>query len=67
MKFQVTEIEFDFSGDDLDVFDYEYQDEIYYYVTNNIWEVDDEEDLVDNISDSTGWLIKYIDYVEVSV
>jgi hypothetical protein len=27
-----------------------------------IWEVDDEEDLADAITDATGWCIKSIDY-----
>lgn len=29
---------------------------------SQIWEVDDEEHLVDKISDETGWCIKSIDY-----
>jgi hypothetical protein len=67
MKFQVTEIEFDFTGDDPDIdeLDVETQDEIYDEVMGTFWEVDDEEDLVDAISDSTGWCIKSIDYQQV--
>lgn len=66
MKFQVTEIEFDFTDDlddeDLDV---ESQEEIYEDVFGTVWEVNDEEDLVDTITDSIGWCIKSIDYVHV--
>ena len=29
-----------------------------------IWEVDDEDELVDKISDQTGWCIRSIDYTE---
>ena len=30
--------------------------------TVGIWEADDEDDLVDKITDTTGWCIKSIDY-----
>ena len=63
MQFQVTEIEFDFT-DDLDdvALDAESQDEIYDEVLGQIWEADDEEDLVEEITCATGWCIKSIDY-----
>ena len=63
MQFQVTEIEFDFTTDDGE---YELQpskqEQIINKVYDNIWEVDDEEDLTDAITDYTGWCIKSIDY-----
>jgi hypothetical protein len=64
MKFQVTEIEFDFTGDDseVDEIDTETQDEIYDDVIGQIWEADDEDDLVEEITAATGWCIKSIDY-----
>jgi len=66
MKFQVTEIEFDFTDDlDDEALDVESQEEIYEDVFGTVWEVNDEEDLVDTITDSTGWCIKSIDYVHV--
>ena len=61
MKYLVNAIEFDFS-DSIGVLDTWEQEQI---VKNNIgvWEADDEDDLVDEISSVTGWCIKSIDYV----
>ena len=64
MKFQVTEIEFDFtddSGEDLELSVQE-ELEITDETIGQIWDADDEEHLVDKISDETGWCIKSIDY-----
>ena len=64
MQFQVTYIEFDFSSDDDtwgDV-DPDYQQEIFEETIGQIWDVDDEEDLVEEITCATGWCIKSIDY-----
>ena len=68
MLYQITEIEFDFS-DDLDdlALDVESQDEIYDEVLGQIWDVEDEEDLVDEITTNYGWCIKSIDYRHVLV
>jgi hypothetical protein len=65
MKFQVTEIEYDFEMEDDDFPSQDYQDAIIEETLQKVWEVDDEEDLVDAISDSTGWCIKSIDYQQV--
>ena len=63
MQFQVTEIEFDFTDDlDDEALDVESQDEIYDEVIGQIWEADDEDDLVEEITCATGWCIKSIDY-----
>ena len=63
MLFQVTEIEFDFSSDDGE---YELQpskqEQIIDETIGQIWEADDEDDLVDEITCATGWCIKSIDY-----
>jgi adenine specific DNA methylase Mod len=60
MQFQVTEIEFDFDGeDDLTPFD---KDNITSQYIGDIWEADDEEDLVEEITAASGWCIKSIDY-----
>ena len=67
MKFQVTQIEFDFtndSGEDLELSVQE-ELEITEETIGQIWEVDDEEHLVDAISDATGWCIKSIHYTVV--
>ena len=60
MQFQITQIEFDF--DDIDEKE---QDEIYEEVYEQIWDADDEDDLVEEITCATGWCIKSIDYRHV--
>ena len=63
MLFQVTEIEFDFEMDDDEiVLSDEYKQGVVDEIISHTWEVDDEEYLVDSISDATGWCIKSIDY-----
>ena len=63
MKFQITEIEFDFTTDDGE---YELQpsrqEEITDETIGQIWDADDEDDLVEEITCATGWCIKSIDY-----
>ena len=61
MKYLVNAIEFDFS-DSIGVLDTWEQEQI---VKNNlgVWEADDEDDLIDEITTGTGWCIKSIDYV----
>ena len=61
MKYLVNAIEFDFSAS-IGVLDSWEQEQI---VKNNIgvWEADDEDDLIDEITSGTGWCIKSIDYV----
>ena len=63
MQFQVTQIEFDFAGDNsfterdrLDLID---------ETIGHIWEVDDEDDLIEEITCATGWCINSIDYRHV--
>ena len=60
MKFNVTEVEIDFTDSQGELEDCE-QDQI---VKNNIgvWEADDEDDLIEEITASSGWCIKNIDY-----
>ena len=63
MQFQVTEIEFDF-GDDYEegwAGDPVPQDVII-EETLGVWEADDEDDLIEEITCATGWCIKSIDY-----
>jgi hypothetical protein len=64
MKFQVTYIDFDFSSDDPtwgDV-DSDYQQEVTEETIGQIWDADDEDDLVEEITCATGWCIRSIDY-----
>jgi len=60
MKFKVIDVEFDFTDSQGELEKWE-QDQI---VKNNIgvWEADDEDDLIEEITSSTGWCIKSIDY-----
>jgi len=58
MQFRVTKIDFDFD-DDMTVDD---QQEILDEVLVTTWEAADEEDLVEEITNATGWCIKSIDY-----
>ena len=63
MKLLVTQIEFDFNTDMPEIYGVSEEDAI--AITNDnlgIWEVDNEDELVDKISDSSGWCVKNIDY-----
>lgn len=61
MKFNVSNIEFDFS----DATDEQISQEEKDYINKKalrIWDVDSEDELVDHITDQTGWCISSIDY-----
>mgnify|MGYP001177207919 FL=1 len=65
MKLLVTDIEFDFDeyGDGNP--EWQLSQEEKDFITNNalgLWDVDSEDELVDKISDTTGWCIRSIDY-----
>jgi len=67
MQFQVTEIEFDL-GDATPGFEqeaFEEEQELVQQTIGQIWEADDEDDLVEEITCATGWCIKSIDYRHV--
>ena len=66
MNYQVTDIAFDFSDDAYDepITD-EYKEELREGVFGTVWEADDEDDLVEEITAATGWCIKSIDYLHV--
>ena len=60
MQFQVTYIEFDFDDEDeMDAYD---KDRLTSEMIGQIWEADDEDDLVEEITAASGWCIKSIDY-----
>jgi len=70
MQFQVTEIEFDLTTDDdtiseseVNTLQQELQEEIY----GTVWEVVDEDDLIEEITTATGWCITSIAYRQVLV
>ena len=66
MQFQVTEIQFDFTGCLETHGSYELPEEekkeVYDEVLGSFWEADDEDDLVEEITAATGWFINSIDY-----
>ena len=65
MKFNVTEIEFDFdewyerNWDNKLTFDEEIEVRD---LALGVWEADDEDDLLEEITTACGWCIKNIDY-----
>jgi len=60
MQFQVTYIEFDFDNEDeLTPFE---KDTITSQYIGEVWQADDEDDLVEEITCASGWCIKSIDY-----
>ena len=62
MKFNVTDIEFDFDdGDFDDPITFEEQVQIT-YDNLGVWEADDEDDLIEEVTTASGWCIKSIDY-----
>ena len=62
MKYNVTEIKFDFDEGDIDdpiTFEEQVQ------ITNDhlgVWDADDEDDLIEEVTTASGWCIKKIDY-----
>ena len=70
MLFQVTTIDFDFTEDNdilrgTDEEWNEYQEMVISDTLSTIWEADDEDDLVEEITSATGWCIESIDYCHV--
>ena len=61
MKFNVTEIFFDVDDSNYEDITLEEYNEI---VQNSlgVWEADDEDDLIEEITTASGWCIKSIDY-----
>ena len=60
MKFKVIDVEFDFTDSQGELEEWE-QAQI---VKNNlgVWEADDEDDLIEEVTTAAGWCIKSIDY-----
>ena len=62
MKFLVTEVKFDFDEGDIDdPITFEEQVQII-HGNLGVWEADDEDDLIEEITTASGWCIKSIDY-----
>ena len=62
MNFNVTDIKFDFEGDFDDPLTLEEKVQIT-FDSLGVWEADDEDDLIDEITTGTGWCIKSIDFM----
>jgi hypothetical protein len=60
MIFQITEIEFDTEDDDvMTAYD---KDKLNSEYIGTIWEAEDGDDLIEEITSATGWCIKTLDY-----
>ena len=65
MKFNVTDIEFDFDDGNCNEEEYQltFDDEIALrYDALGVGEADDEDDLIEEVTTASGWCIKSIDY-----
>ena len=63
MKFNVTEIEFDLNDSLSEEYQLTFDEEI--AIRDDalgVWEADDEDDLIEEITAASGWCIKSIDY-----
>jgi hypothetical protein len=68
MQFQITEIEFDCSLEDDDWTEkdqLETEEMLPQSYIGTIWDADDEEDLIEEISCASGWCIKSINFRHV--
>ena len=63
MKFNVREVEFDFDDDYAEESKITFEEEIELRdLALGIWDADDEDDLIEEITAASGWCIKSIDY-----
>ena len=63
MEFNVTDIEFDFDDDYAEESKLTFDEEIAIRdLALGVWEADNDDDLLDEITTATGWCIKSIDY-----
>lgn len=66
MLFQVTDIQFDFDLDDDEIpLSDEYKQGVVDSIVGDIWEAEDEDDLLEEITAATGWCILNVDYRHV--
>ncbi len=64
MLLKLTEIEFDFdSEDEMDAYD---KDRLASEYIGEVFDVEDGDELVDLITDQSGWCIKSLDYVQIA-
>ena len=63
MKFNVTEVEFDFDDDYAEESKLIFDEEIEIRdLALGVWDADDEDDLIEEVTTACGWCIKSIDY-----
>ena len=63
MKYNVTEVEFDFNDSLSEEYQLTFDEEIAVRdMALGVWEADDEDDLIEEITSASGWCIKNIDY-----
>ena len=63
MKFNVTDIEFDFADDYAEESKLTFDEEIEIRdLALGVWDADDEDDLIEEVTTACGWCIKSIDY-----
>ena len=63
MKFLVTDVEFDFNTDMPDYYSVSFDDQESIINDNlGVWEAEDEDDLIEEVTSNAGWCIKSIDY-----
>ena len=63
MKFNVTEVEFDFDDDYAEESKLTFDEEIEIRdLALGVWDAEDEDDLIEEVTTATGWCIKSIDY-----
>ena len=67
MKFNVTEVEFDFNDSLSEEYQLTFDEEIAVRdLALGVWEAEDEDDLIEEITTASGWCIKNI-YYEVQL
>ena len=63
MKYNVTEVEFDFNDSLSEECQLTFDEEIAVRdMALGVWEADDEDDLIEEVTTASGWCIKSIDY-----
>ncbi len=63
MKYNVTEVEFDFNDSLSEEYQLTFDEEIEIRdLALGVWEADDEDDLIEEVTTAAGWCIKSIDY-----
>ena len=63
MKFNVTEVEFDFDDDYAEESKLTFDEEIEIRdLALGVWDAEDEDDLIEEVTTACGWCFKSIDY-----